>query len=837
MKHTIHLEAWSLTQVTPGSGLSVDMEKALSGQRMPIGRPVTALEALIAAGEIGDSILEDGEAAYCEWVAEKDWLYTCEFSRPSAKGPIMLRFGGLDTDCEIWLNGAKIAEHHTMYLPLRLDITDRLSAQNRLAVYFHSPVKMYRWHEENMPEIWKNIVRPNAMMRKAPCDLFRNYLGVTPYFAPVGFFEDVTLELVDEAELTQTHCAVEMRYDLTAANVIFTAGVAGAAERAEVEFALENPDGQVVYVQRCPVRPDSDGTPSSSAAFTLDKPMLWWPRGYGRQPLCTAHFRLYVNGSLRDEAVRTVGFRRVELVGSLKFRINGTVIRMWGGNVGTMGTISHRWDPQKGCALLDKAEWCNFNTLRIWGPGDLLGDDFYDECDRRGIMVWQDFAIEPSQLPDTPQYMALFAAEAEHLVRRLRTHPCLMLWCGSNESMHMLDFHEETGRVGMEYLLTRVFPEICARLDFGRYYHTSCPTDGMYPNDPLFGDTHGHRCMMSYLPGEEYAVFFSEDIFTAPPELKSLRRFIPEKNIWPEGYADIASYGRENPFPPALRRRTNNFAETKLGPVERFYDATDAESLLYKYAAAAGYGYYDNITRLRRGKPAHDSAGPRRSNGHLVWKFNNTWPQFYCGLVDYYGECHIPYYDVRRALQPLLLTFDVGDHIYVWGVNDTPEDVAGVLTVRVFHLGQNRVIREMQCPVSSLAGHSSILTDLDGFGHFRRDSILYASLECDGQHVARAVGTVDMERHLAFPQAKLSLRTEGDALIISTDSFARCVELSGLTPDGENFGWHFEDNYFDLFPFETKAVRVFGGHKAGAITARAHYSAYAETVAWRAGEP
>ena len=134
--------------------------------------------------------------------------------------------------------------------------------------------------------------------------------------------------------------------------------------------------------------------------------------------------------------------------------------------------------------------------------------------------------------------------------------------------------------------------------------------------------------MMSFLPGEEFAVFFSEHIVTFPPELKSLQRFIPIEEIWPEGFSDLASFGRESCFPPALRRRTNNFCQEKLGPVERFYDATDAQSLVYKLTAAAGYAYYQQITRLRRGKPVYDAMGERRCNGYLSWKFNKTWPQF-----------------------------------------------------------------------------------------------------------------------------------------------------------------------------------------------------------------
>jgi hypothetical protein len=830
MKRTIELADWSLIQVEPRSDGCRAPADYIHGERIPMGKPVTALEALINAGRVPGSILEDGEAAYCEWVAEKDWLYICTFPRPETGGRVFLHFLGLDTDCEIYLGGEKIAEHHTMYLPLRMEVTGRLKPENELAVYFHSPHKVFRHHAQTMPEEWKDAMSPAALMRKAPCDLFRNYLGVTPYFAPVGFFGDVLIELPGAGELRETNCTYRLRPDRAGAEVCFSAAASVDGGAAEIEFALLDPDGVTVFRARVPVGPDDGAT----AGFTLEKPRLWWPVGYGERPLYRAMVTLIVGDMACDTCVKQIGFRSAELVGDLLFRINGRVIRLWGSNIATPGSITHRSDPGRMRFLLDKAEACHCNTLRIWGPGELVCDEFYDEADRRGILIWQDFPVEPSQMPDTQEFRALLVAEAECLVRRLRSHPCLLLWCGGNESLHMNDFRNETARIGVEDLLLQIFPALCARLDPGRHYHASCPALGLYPNDPLTGDTHGSHCMMSYMPGEEYAVFFSEHIVTTPPELRSLARFVPERDIWPEGYQDLAAFGRKSCFPPALERRTMGTTQAKLGPIERFYDATDAESLVYKFAAAAGYAYYHQISRLRRGKPVSDAAGPRRVNGYMGWKFNNTWPAFYCGLVDYYGQSHIPYYETRRAFEPLLLTLDVGDHIHVWAVNDTPEDLQAILTVKVFRMSENRVIHEFSCPASVLAGESAVLANLDRLRYFRRDCVVYACLERDGVQIARATEFVDLERNLPFPQATLTLSVAGDRLTVRTDAFARCVELSGRSEECDAFGWHFEDNYFDLLPFEQRTVRITGRHSAGILSAKAHYAHHSAEIAWNA---
>lgn len=114
------------------------------------------MEALIQAGRISASICEDGEADYCAWVAEADWLFVTTFKRPETGGEMFLHFLGLDTECDVWLNGEKIAHHRSLYLPLRLSVSEHLRAENQLAVYFYSPTSACRRYEREMPPEWQD---------------------------------------------------------------------------------------------------------------------------------------------------------------------------------------------------------------------------------------------------------------------------------------------------------------------------------------------------------------------------------------------------------------------------------------------------------------------------------------------------------------------------------------------------------------------------------------------------------------------------------------------------------------------------------------------------------
>lgn len=831
MKYVGKLLNWSIKQCENicilGSADTVQIVEKHVGEWIEIGEPKEVQEALIEKGLLSDALLEDGEAEYCKWVAEKDWAYKCMFTKNDINGTTYLHFKGLDTVSDIYINGVQIANSKTMYLPLRIDVTDKLKAENELFIYFHSPYKIFKIYAEIMPDDWKGIVSPGAMLRKSSD--YGDYTGVKPCFVPIGIFNDVCLETEDVTEITNFDINTTFNIDYSEAIITLKVDGSNCEGNIEVEFQLSEENGTIVIDKRCGALCCRNNGWNFDTTMKLQNPKLWWPKNYGDHPLYSLKASVYVNGIKRDEIVRITGFREVKLVGSLKFMVNGKLVRFWGANIGPISGVSNRWNPELAVRLIELAEKCNMNALRLWGLGKIYGEELYLEADKRGFMLWQDFFTGSSQIPDNEEYKKLFLDEAEYLVRRIKHHPSIMIWCGGNENIYMTEYNEQKDRKGHE-ILTHGFRELCLKIDPYRYYHDTSPSQGKYANDPQFGDTHGNRAFKAYIPGEESAVFFSEDIRTFTPPLKSLKRFIKDDDLWPKDYIDTTTFGVLNPMPKAWRRRTTNFTEKKFGPIEQFYDATDPESLIYKFAAAAGLSYYNTIANCRHGKPFYESASERKCNGYILWKLNNTWPTIYCGIVDYYMEPHIPYYFVKRAFEPFLLSFDVKDHIYVWGVNDTELDVVGQLTIKLFSLSKNKVYREISFCAAIPVGKSRIIENMDELGFIWRDTILFATMDSfDGKQLGKAVGYVDIEKHLVFPAAKLELSVVEDYIVITTDMFAHCIELSG-DDNGDKFGWYFEDNYFDLLPFETKKVKISGSHGEGMISAKAHYSSHISKI-------
>ena len=292
--------------------------------------------------------------------------------------------------------------------------------------------------------------------------------------------------------------------------------------------------------------------------------------------------------------------------------------------------------------------------------------------------------------------------------------------------------------------------------------------------------------------------------------------------------------GSKYPYPLSWLRYTTSHSWRKTGPVEQFYDATDAASLVHRLGMAESLYYQETIERQRRGRSADDPTEGRRCGGYLVWKFNESWPQIYSAKVDYFLEPYHAYYAIRRAFAPVLLSFEVGSAIWLWAVNDTPAPIAGTVKIQLFHLDLNKVRKEIVREVVVSPGCSIVVVRLDhaGITSFRREHVLSATMvDRRGKVLAQATALADIERHICFPDARLQMTVRGDELGITSDKFARTVCLEG-DADGESLGWFFDENYFDLFPGETKIVRILGQHTAGRVTARPWYSPHVTVVEW-----
>jgi hypothetical protein len=838
MKESILLNAgWSLKRIEPAEKIDAGAV-SVEGEWLDIGDfPAQIHEALLRHGLIPEEYL----VGWCEktlWTYDFDWLYRCVFPAvPGKRG--RLDFLGLDTVADIYLNGRKIGSHDDFYCRSSFDAAD-LKDTNTLLVHFHN-VKDILARMELNPE-WQGLVMKCKLLRKPVHDFppeevqGSEYQGASPWVSLLGIYRDVFLVYPDEtgAELSDetTELRAFLKEDGTGEIFFrFSGGECGGGMELTVKAAAGSiGENGTEYSASALCEAGASGY-TAGVSLTINAALPWWPRGMGPQNLYMVRAELRRDGKLIDRLEKKIGFRKIETPSPFEFIVNGKHIRLFGGTMDPLQGYTHCWQPDRARRMFTMVENANMNVLRIWAEGEPLPDAFYEEADRRGILIWQDFFMGWGNYPDTEEYSAKCVSEVRELVLRLRHHASVLMWCGGNETM-MGAVHEYK-KVINKKLLYETFPALLEKLDPNRYYHPSSPSGGAWVNDPREGDYHTYNRVIEY-PYGDYPNFTSECIRTAPPVLHSLRRIV-KGELWPEAYDGKFRYEDTFPFPENWAARTHHEAKghIKTGPYWEFYDADTPDQLIYRFAAAYAKDLRKELERIRMGSPDGNVPQSKRSKGYCCCKLLDTWPKIYCAVIDFFQEGFIPYYATKRGMQPLLLCFDRKDSIRLWFCNDSASDFHGSVELGLYNFSSEKFIAKETFKLSMPQCESGIIRDLADFMYFfPKDTALTAVLfDESGSYINDCVDYVAEERQLKFPAPRLTVEAKEREIKISSNHFARCVEIMG-EKDGDPFGWLFSDNYFDLLPGYTKTIRVVDGPDSGIVKVKPHYSAESVTVSY-----
>jgi hypothetical protein len=772
--------------------------------------PEQVHEVLLRNGVIPDPHVGRNNAK-AAFVGQKNWAYSCVFPSPKAgSGPVFLRFGGLDTLATAYLNGTRIGSFENMYREYAVDVTTDLAPAGRrnvLLLIFSSPLN-YIEKVQQRPEDVRVIAR-HKYVRKAYND-FNTYFGWQPNSVKMGVYRDVVLDVRGASWLADVWVRPRLAPDFRSA--VLHVRVEAGGSRASLRWVLHDPAGREV---------DSGTMPVAANAATFEIPVrnpeLWWPRTHGPAKLYRLQVDLLDGAQVLDSRAMQVGIRDVKPVlvdpatGEKRFRfdINGKPVFLQGANWAPLEGMTHCWQPERAKRLLDLVEHGRMNILRLWGQGVIPPPEFYDECDRRGIFVWQDFMFGFGMHPtDHPGFRENVRAEIEGMIRQLRNHASILLWVGGNENHMGYDFvFGGKSPVGLD-LFEKIMPEACGRLDPDRIFHGSSPYGGNSPNWPLEGDWHDYTTL-TFSPQASVPLFASEIGRASAPSAKNMRRYLPEEEIWPKGFNFSLRKPGQLPWPAAWG---GTGVWDKVGPVEQYPDPASPEDLVRVLGTAHGEYLRQRVDRQRRGVPNGAPDGSRRCWGNMIWRLNDPWPQVYWSVVDYWLEPKIPYYFLRRAYDPVLVSFEqTPERIAVWVANDSPEETAGGLVVRRMRF-DGKVRGELTAEVRVAPGQSKRCLDLTAFGPISlREEFLHAAFQGhESTHLL--IG----ERYLRLPPAKLDVRPVNGKLEIGTDAFARGVAIE---VDGD--GTVLEDNFFDLPPGQRRSVGIVDRRGGTQVTVRA----------------
>lgn len=413
-------------------------------------------------------------------------------------------------------------------------------------------------------------------------------------------------------------------------------------------------------------------------------PKLWYPAGYGEQNLYEVEIRVSHNGEELFTAHRTIGIRSVELEYDerpehfkFRFRVNGIPIMVKGSNWVPADAL-HSRDRERTIPILDLFRELGCNMLRVWGGGVYESPEFYDYCDRHGIMVWQDFMTGCAHYPMDEEFLGRFRTEIEQIVLELRQHPSIVLWAGDNE-VDQFAAGLGDGRKPSHNRLTReIIPQVLHRLDPARPYLPSSPyispaVEARGENDLHSPEQHvwGPR---DYFKSPFYAAnpaaFISETGYHGAPAVESIRKFLPPEQLWPgrgnSGWiahctTPVYAYRVE-----LMYRQIREFFGLEPETLEEFVAASQIVQ------AEAKKFFVENV-RARKW----------RKSGVLWWNVMDCWPQFSDAVVDYYFNRKLAFDYIRRSQKPLQVILGEWEN---WGhrvivTNDTLAPVTGSVTV------------------------------------------------------------------------------------------------------------------------------------------------------------
>ncbi len=785
-----------------------------SDEWLPAQVPGSVHTDLLALGRIPDPFVADNELAV-QWIAERDWEYRRVFSPAPALHAaerVFLVCDGLDTLADVSLNGQPVGHAQNAFRRYEWDITMRLrSSENELCIYFPSPIAHIRSRQTEQPMVSPSQSIPGGpYLRKPPCQFGWDW---GPQLPPIGIWKAIRLEGYSTARFGNVHLR-QHHVEGPGRGVTVTADILlDRWQEADLKavMRLVSPDG---HVRQAEAMLAGDATAGRLEIAVAD-PQLWWPNGYGAQPLYQVEVVLYRGDMLLDRRVFQVGLRTLELRRqadewgeSFVFVVNGVPIFAKGADWIPADSFPTRISDEYLEHLIRSAAEAHMNMLRVWGGGYYEDERFYDLCDRYGILVWQDFIFSCSTYPTDEAFFENVRVEAVENVRRLRHRASLALWCGNNEMEWGWELwgwnrpESQPFREAYERMFHRLLPEICATEDPDHSYWPSSPSSNtpfVNVNGGQAGDTHCWDVWHGMKPFRFYREhptrFVSEFGFQSLPPLATIRTYADEAD-W-----NMTSYMMEH-----HQRNAAGNGKIVTYMTDHFRLPKDFASLVYLSQLLQAECVRTGVEHWRRNK--------QRVGGTLYWQLNDCWPVASWASLDYFGRWKALHYAAHRFYAPLLLSAeDDGPKVTLHVTSDLTDEWQGIvrwsletLTGQVLQSGEEAVIVPAlgSLPVCALdfSAHLTAGPSITVSPNIRRDLVLVYELWQGGQRLSLNVLPFVPDKHLELSDpglhADVRKTDNGFEISLTAERLARFVWLELVGRNDIPPYLTFSDSYFDL---------------------------------------
>ena len=787
------------------------MRRTDTDRKLPATVPGSVYGDLLNNHEMENPFWKDNEIEALK-LMDFDYEYETSFDadeRFLTSTQTVIRFEGLDTLADVYLNGKHIITANNMHRTWEHEVQSLLKEKgNTLRVVFHSPTRFIAEAFSKAPTLGtEDCMNGFVHIRKAHCMFGWDWGAHLP---DMGIMRDVSLIAFDTVRINSINFIQHHGGQITL-EIIPEYDVLDDSKDITVKYEVTAPDGTTLTYK------------GQDNKISVDPDNRWWPRGYGKQNLYTVTVNLYDGETLLDSMTKRVGIRTITMDRTPdewgeKFCVcvNGINIFAMGADYIPEDHLLGRVTPETTRKLLEKALFANFNSIRVWGGGYYPDDWFYDYCDEMGIIVWQDFMFACAVYDLTPEFEANIRAEFKDNIIRLRHHASLGLMCGNNE---MEQFVKEGVWVSKpseveDYtrMYEQILPEMMKELAPQVFYWPASPSSGGgfdEPQDENRGDVHYWDVWHGNKPFSEYRKFhfryLSEFGFQSFPSVKTVETFTDDEHDM-----NIFSYTME-------RHQRNGSANGKImNYMQQTYRyPTDFDTLIYAsqllQADAIRYG----VEHFRRNR------NDDRCMGAVYWQFNDCWPVASWSSVDYEGRLKALHYYARRFFAPVMISceeegmlgsgqelvrlpFEFNKSIRLCVSNETLEEKEVQIRWQIRDSKANVLkaaeITKMVPKQTSLWLDKEDLPDIDIYNEY----VSYQA-SVGGGIISEGTVIFSLPKYFRFEDPRLRHEVDGNRITIHAESYAKSVEIRN-----DNDDLILTDNFFDMNA-GTKTVEVLSG--------------------------
>jgi beta-mannosidase len=735
---------------------------------------------------IEDPFIGDNEKDV-QWISETDWEYKTIFlidEETFQKNHFEINFEGLDTYASVYLNDSLILNANNAFRRWNINVKPLLKAKNELRLVFEHTSKHEEAEKEKLP--YELPEGERIFTRKAQ---FQYGWDWGPKLNTCGIWRPIKLIANNDLRIRDSYIIQNELNDSIAKLNVF------------MDLAYNKTDGYTfeLFINDSLVKIKEGGIQYSpmSIPFEIKNPKRWWPHNLGEPYLYDIKIVVKEGKKILDSMSVKKGLRTIALVTekdsigeSFYFKVNDVPVYAKGANYIPLNSLQSKVTNGDYEKLLDDVVDANMNMLRVWGGGIYENDIFYDLCDEKGILVWQDFMFACAMYPGDEDFLETVKQEAVDNVKRLRNHTSIALWCGNNENSEgwkrwgwQADRGEaEKEEIWNNYLkvFDSILPNTVTSLSDTDYWESSPKYGRGNPKYKTEGDAHDWWIWHDGYPfkhlEENVPRFMSEFGFQSFPSYETIRYINQNDSI------EITSEGFKN-----HQKHSRGFELIDTYMERDFPIPDNAEDYVYMSQLLQAYGVTKGIEAQRRAKPYN--------MGTLFWQLNDCWPAVSWSSIDYFGNWKAQHYKAKQSFENLLISPKIeNDILKTWIVNDGLDAHEDILYLKLIDFNGHTIWQDDKTvTVDSNSSAIKYELDLSAIAFHKNAIVLISKFKTESSYF-----------YFVKPK-KLKLNEGGIENKITKIKHGFTIELSSKTLQKDVFLFsktkgHFSDNFFDLLP-------------------------------------